>query len=76
MLGNAWEWTADWYAAETYSEADRIDPTGAEDGRSRVRRGGSYHCTLGQTRPGYRQANTPETRYSVLGFRLVAEPVR
>jgi len=26
------------------------------------------------TRPGYRSANTPETRYEVLGFRIVAEP--
>jgi formylglycine-generating enzyme required for sulfatase activity len=76
MLGNAWEWTADWYAPQTYGQADRVDPTGPEDGRSRVRRGGSYHCPLWQTRPGYRQANTPETRYSVLGFRLVAEPVQ
>lgn len=74
MLGNAWEWTADWYGRDTYQQGERIDPTGSTSGRSRVRRGGSYHCPRWQTRPGYRQANVPDTRYSVLGFRLVAEP--
>jgi formylglycine-generating enzyme required for sulfatase activity len=75
MLGNAWEWVADWYAPDSYGDGTvRLDPTGPTDGRSRVRRGGSYHCPLHQTRPGYRSANTPETRYSVIGFRLVAVP--
>ena len=73
MLGNTWEWVADWYAPDSYGDGEmRIDPTGPADGRSRVRRGGSYHCPLFQTRPGYRSANTPDTRYSVIGFRVVA----
>ena len=73
MLGNAWEWVNDWYAPDTYSQPNRIDPTGPEKGRSKVRRGGSYHCPLHLTRPGYRSANVPNTRYDVLGFRLVLE---
>ena len=75
MLGNAWEWVADWYAPDTYTESLKTDPTGPEKGKSRVRRGGSYHCPLFQTRPNYRSANTPDTTYSVIGFRVVAEPV-
>ena len=72
-LGNAWEWVNDWYAPDTYQKSTRVDPQGPAEGRSRVRRGGSYHCPLHQTRPGYRAANTPDTSYSVIGFRLVAE---
>jgi formylglycine-generating enzyme len=74
MLGNAWEWVNDWYAEDTYTNEKRIDPTGPMDGRSKVRRGGSYHCPLHLTRPGYRSANPPVTRYEVLGFRIIAEP--
>lgn len=76
MLGNVWEWVSDWYAPDTYGDGTlRRQPAGPPDGRSRVRRGGSYHCPLFQTRPGYRGANPPETRYSVIGFRVVAVPV-
>jgi formylglycine-generating enzyme required for sulfatase activity len=74
MLGNVWEWVDDWYAPETYTKEKRIDPAGPANGRSKVRRGGSYHCPLHLTRPGYRSANLPGTRYEVLGFRVVAHP--
>lgn len=73
MMGNVWEWVDDWYAADTYTKEKRTDPTGPANGRSKVRRGGSYHCPLHLTRPGYRSANPPDTRYEVLGFRVIAE---
>jgi len=72
MLGNVWEWVADWYAPDTYIKTQRVDPAGPNKGLSRVRRGGSYHCPLFQTRPNYRSANTPDTNYPVMGFRVVA----
>jgi formylglycine-generating enzyme required for sulfatase activity len=72
-LGNVWEWVSDNYAPGTYEEGQYIDPVGPEQGRSRVRRGGSYHCPLYQTRPGYRSANSADTAYSVIGFRVVAQ---
>jgi sulfatase modifying factor 1 len=73
MLGNVWEWVDNWYAADAYKNAKLKNPSGPIDGFSKVRRGGSYHCPLHMTRPGYRSANKPGTRYEVVGFRVVAE---
>lgn len=73
MLGNVWEWVEDWYGASTYTSDARIDPEGPKKGRSRVRRGGSYHCPLYMVRPGYRSANEPGTNYDVFGLRVIAE---
>ncbi|HOP17321.1 MAG: formylglycine-generating enzyme family protein [Chromatiaceae bacterium] len=79
MLGNAWEWVADGYARDTYARraaasSPSVDPSGAQSSELRVRRGGSYHCPQHLVRPGYRTADNPEKRYSVLGFRVVALP--
>lgn len=73
MLGNAWEWVADWYAEDAYANAEAEDPQGPEQGVSRVRRGGSYHCPEHLVRPGYRAANRPQVKYEVTGVRLVIE---
>ena len=74
MLGSVWEWVEDWYAADTYTRDPRIDPEGPQKGKSKVRRGGSYHCPLHMVRPGYRSANPPATAYDVFGLRVIAEP--
>lgn len=41
MAGNVWEWCRDWYA-EGYAGQPRLNPTGPENGTSRVMRGGSW----------------------------------
>jgi formylglycine-generating enzyme required for sulfatase activity len=74
MFGNVWEWVSDWYAPDTYATAARTDPAGPERGTKKIRRGGSFHCQAHLVRPAYRSADTPDTRYSVIGFRLVAIP--
>ena len=73
MLGNLWEWVDDWYGKDIYKQKNRIDPQGPQQGWSRVRRGGSYHCPVHLIRPGYRSANKPATQYEVTGFRVVME---
>lgn len=79
MIGNAWEWTADWYSPDSYANAAQqqpaINPTGPAQGQRKVRRGGSYHCPLHLTRVAYRAPDDPNAKYSVLGFRVIAEPL-
>jgi formylglycine-generating enzyme required for sulfatase activity len=42
VSGGVWEWTADWYDAESYREAPPEDPRGPETGTAKVLRGGSW----------------------------------
>lgn len=77
MLGNAWEWVADWHGDDTYAnnatQTPAPDPQGPATGDVRVRRGGSWHTWAFYARCGYRNWNSPETRYTLVGMRLVRE---
>ena len=73
MHGNAWEWTADWYADDYYTRSPRRDPTGPATGNARVRRGGSWHSWPFYVRASFRNFNTPQTRYTLVGMRLLLE---
>ena len=73
MSGNVWEWVSDWYAADYYAQAPELDPKGPAQGSEHVRRGGSWHTWALYARCGFRNWNTPQSRYPLLGFRLVRE---
>jgi len=73
MLGNVWEWCADWYGADYYTSSPVEDPQGPGSGSIRVVRGASFldgaYVPRGASRNGY----GPVIRSFILGFRCVRE---
>ena len=70
MLGNVWQWTADWYGA--YAPAAASDPTGPGGGAGRTVRGGSWADTARFERESEREGVLPGNHNRVIGFRCVS----
>ena len=73
MLGNVWEWTADWYKASYEGENLEVDPTGRPGGEYRVLRGGSWYDFPSNVRASNRVRYLPSDRYFYIGFRCRGE---
>lgn len=72
MSGNVWEWCGDWYDAIYYSKSPGFNPTGPENGSSRVLRGGSWMYTPECSRVAFRDhAAPPNMRSKYYGFRVL-----
>lgn len=68
MSGNVGEWCQDYKG--DYPGGEQDNPSGPKQGYFRVFRGGCWPGSARDCRVAYRGYNTPDYRYSSLGFRL------
>lgn len=75
MLGNAAEWTADWYQDPYYKESPEDDPQGPSTGEYHSIRGGNWMMPAKNSRVSNRGAAGASNRSMIFGFRCSGEKI-
>jgi sulfatase modifying factor 1 len=76
IVGNVWEWCADWFDPRYHQLATTLNPLGPPAGAARVMKGGSYLCHksyCNRYRVAARSSNTPDSATTNIGFRCVRD---
>src|SRR5262249_26496199 len=76
MLGNVWEWTADWFNKDYYAASVARDPKGPSIGTYRALGGGAWDESPRNTRVSNRYWLKPGSRNFYAGFRCVGNDPR
>jgi outer membrane protein assembly factor BamB len=69
LLGNVWEWTADWH--DNYPAGAVTDPAGPAEGEKRLLRGGSWTFFASQIRASARLKVSESLQTDFAGFRCI-----
>ena len=72
MSGNVWEWCTDRHGSY-YESSPQQNPTGPVVGSNRVNRGGGWNYDQRSVRSANRAGNSPDNRFSNVGFRLLLQ---
>ncbi len=76
VIGNVWEWCADYFNTDWHALASPLNPLGPPTGATRVLKGGSYLCHESycwRYRNSARTGNSPDTSAGNIGFRVVRD---